>query len=142
MPYQFEFSLFYCNLKSYTSKLITLYRSRSFYFHCYRKYVSYFNIIYNPTMVFNNSISCIWVIPYPIYNQNFDSPENFFPRFRKEKKWHVFFFNMIYKFFKLLIFLFPKCKHCFSCASAAETCFSVTAESKAMLYIPLQRNTM
>ena len=28
------------------------------------------------------------------------------------------------------------------CASAAETRFSVTAESKAMLYIPLQRNTM
>ena len=30
----------------------------------------------------------------------------------------------------------------FLCASAAETRFSVTAESKAMLYIPLQRNTM
>ena len=28
------------------------------------------------------------------------------------------------------------------CASAAETRFSVTAESKAMLYIPLQKNTM
>ena len=28
------------------------------------------------------------------------------------------------------------------CASAAETRFSVTAESKAMLYIPLQRITM
>ena len=28
------------------------------------------------------------------------------------------------------------------CASAAETRFSVTAESKAMLYIPLQRNTV
>ena len=28
------------------------------------------------------------------------------------------------------------------CASAAETRFPVTAESKAMLYIPLQRNTM
>ena len=28
------------------------------------------------------------------------------------------------------------------CASAAETRFSVTAESKGMLYIPLQRNTM
>ena len=28
------------------------------------------------------------------------------------------------------------------CASAAKTRFSVTAESKAMLYIPLQRNTM
>ena len=28
------------------------------------------------------------------------------------------------------------------CASATETRFSVTAESKAMLYIPLQRNTM
>ena len=30
----------------------------------------------------------------------------------------------------------------FLCASAAETRFSVTAESKAMLYIPLQRNKM
>ena len=28
------------------------------------------------------------------------------------------------------------------CASATETRFSVTAESKAMLYIPLQRNTI
>ena len=28
----------------------------------------------------------VWVIPYQIYNQNFDSPENFFPRYRKEKK--------------------------------------------------------
>ena len=28
------------------------------------------------------------------------------------------------------------------CALAAETRFSVTAESKAMLYMPLQRNTM
>ena len=28
------------------------------------------------------------------------------------------------------------------CASAAETRFSITADSKAMLYIPLQRNTM
>ena len=30
----------------------------------------------------------------------------------------------------------------FLCASATETRFSITAESKAMLYIPLQRNTM
>ena len=31
---------------------------------------------------------------------------------------------------------------CNLCASAAETRFSVTAKSKEMLYIPLQRNTM
>ena len=40
-------------------------------------------------------LTSIWVIPYQIYNQNFDSPEKFFPCSRKEKKWHVFFYILI-----------------------------------------------
>ena len=38
-----------------------------------------------------SKIKLIWVIPYQIYNQNFDSPENFFPRSRKEKNDTYFF---------------------------------------------------
>ena len=37
---------------------------------------------------------------------------------------------------------YENCQKIILCASAAETRFSVTAESKTMLYIPLQRNTM
>ena len=50
--------------------------------------------------------------------------------------------------FEMLIYityaipLFEKSREKVLCASAAITCFSVTAESKGMLYIPLQRNTI
>ena len=56
----------------------------------------------------------IWVIPYQIYNQNFDSPENFFPRSREEKKWHVFFFSIWYvNFSSYWFFYFQSAKNVF-----------------------------
>ena len=49
--------------------------------------------------------------------------------------------NLNYLFFMFELNIMA-IKNFFLCVSAAETSFSVTADSKAMLYIPLQRNTM
>ena len=48
--------------------------------------------------------------------------------------------NLNYLFFMFELNIMA-IKYFVLCATAAETRFSVTAESKAMLYIPLQRNT-
>ena len=72
----------------------------------------------------------------PVQNEanNHTSKINVFPVSHS-----IFFLQGVQKW----IFFAPQRSiKCSLCASAAESRFSVTAESKAMLYIPLQRNTM
>ena len=62
---------------------------------------------------------------------------------RKSVAKNIFSYSWIFfEYTAEINFSLLKITYWFLCASAAETRFSVRAESKAMLYIPLQRNTM